>query len=343
MTTALAPRPYLQVHPSRRCQLSCAHCYTSSGPGERAALPADLVARAVRDAAGLGYAELAISGGEPLLYPGLEQVLSAGRAAGLTTSFTTNGLALTRRRLERLGPLVDLVAVSVDGVPASHDALRGSARAFSTLLARLPLVRAAGVPLGIITTLTLANAHELPWLVGFAAKQDAALLQVHPLDGQGRATEGLLGARPDAVELAAALVVARLLAPPGLDVHVDAVLRAQLAAWPERFCATGVVGTGDLGSWLPSLVVEPDGTVVPLTYGMDRRFALGNLADAPLPDLAACWLRTSAPAFAEAVRLAHQDVLATGAEVVFWFEALAQAMSRRREGADPGAPLSTAS
>src|SRR5215212_9230707 len=113
--------------------------------------------------------------------------------------------------------------------------MRAHDRAFATMAARLPGLRASGIPFAFITTLTLHNAHELPWLMDFAAEQGAAMLQVHPLDGRGRAVEGLLDQRPDAVELGAALLAAAAFAPAGLVVHVDAVLREQLAEWPERF------------------------------------------------------------------------------------------------------------
>jgi MoaA/NifB/PqqE/SkfB family radical SAM enzyme len=327
MTVAPAPRPYLQVHPSRRCNLRCRHCYTSSGPDERAALPVHVLTGAVADAAELGYGELSVSGGEPLLYPGLEELLRAAREHGMATTVTTNGMALSPRRAQRLRPLVDLVAISIDGIPASHDAMRDRPGAFATTAARLPALREAGIPFAFITTLTQHNAHELPWLVDFAVEQGAAMLQVHPLDGRGRAVEGLLGARPDATELGMALLAARLLAPPGLVVHVDAVLREQLAAFPERFCASGYAGSPRLGEWVPSLVVEPDGTVVPLTYGLNRAFALGDLAEASLARLAARWHAERAPAFAAGARRAYEAVLAGAAQVVFWFEAFTELMA----------------
>jgi MoaA/NifB/PqqE/SkfB family radical SAM enzyme len=331
MDAAPAPRPYLQVHPSRRCNLRCRHCYTASGPDERDALPVAALAGAVSDAAGLGYVELAVSGGEPLMYDGLEELLAAARDAGLATSVTTNAMALTPRRLARLRPLVDLLAVSVDGTPASHDRMRAHDRAFATMAARLPGLRDSGIPFAFITTLTLHNAHELPWLMDFAEAEGAALLQVHPLDGRGRAVDGLLGDRPDAVELGAALLAAAAFAPPGLVVHVDAVLREQLAAWPERFAALGSAADPRLASWLPSLVVEPDGAVVPLTYGLDRRFALGSLAGpgtAPLRELAASWVGGGdAAVFAGAVRRAWQRVVAGPAEIVFWFEELTRLLA----------------
>lgn len=317
----------LQVHPSRWCQLQCRHCYTSSGPDQRDALPVDVLEQAVREAAGLGFGTLSVSGGEPLLYPGLAGLLATGQRAGLRTAFTTNALGLSARRVAELAPVTDLVAVSVDGMPTSHDLMRGRRGAFDVMRSRLTHLRAAGVRFGFITTLTQHNVHELDWLIDFAVAEGAAQLQVHPLDGQGRALEELPGARPDVVELAVALLAAAATAPPQLRVLVDVTRRDELAAHPAAYGASGADGDhppAQLGSWLPSLVVEPDGWLSPLTYGLHRRWGLGSLRDGGLPELAARWVESGAPALLDAVADARARVLTSGTPLLLWTEALRQ-------------------
>ena len=118
--TGLAP--VLQVHPSRRCNLACSHCYSASGPHVDDAVPKSLLLAAIRDAAALGYRHVAISGGEPLLSPDLPAILKRARSLEMRTSLTTNGLLLGQsRRWERIAPLVDMVAVSIDGTAEEHD------------------------------------------------------------------------------------------------------------------------------------------------------------------------------------------------------------------------------
>ncbi len=58
-------RSILQVHPSRRCNLRCKHCYSDSGPDVDATMELGQLLRLVDDAAGLGYDVLSVSGGEP--------------------------------------------------------------------------------------------------------------------------------------------------------------------------------------------------------------------------------------------------------------------------------------
>src|SRR5215208_1447118 len=158
----------LQIHPTRRCNLRCMHCYSSSGPEERAELDLTLLREAVTDASNEGYTVAGISGGEPLLYKPLSQLLQHARERGMITTVTSNGMLLDERRLQALHGVVDLLAISLDGVPASHNRNRASERAFETMASRLEGVRNSEIPFGFIFTLTLHNLHELDWVANFA-------------------------------------------------------------------------------------------------------------------------------------------------------------------------------
>src|SRR3569832_325830 len=81
----------VQIHPTRRCNLRCLHCYSSSSPDERAMLDHTLLCNALSDAAAAGYNWASISGGEPLMYPQLATLLRHARSAGMQTALSTNG------------------------------------------------------------------------------------------------------------------------------------------------------------------------------------------------------------------------------------------------------------
>jgi len=304
MTAPTGAHRILQVHPSLRCNLRCLHCYSSSGPEERGGVePATLLA-AAGDAAEEGFDVLSVSGGEPLLYAGLGALLDGAHALGMRTTVVTNGMLLDARRLEVLAGRADVLAISLDGTPESHDRMRGSPRAFDRMASRLEGVRRAGIPFGFIFTLTFRNAHELEWAAAFAARQGAALLQVHPLEEFGRAGHMLPGLEPDDVEMAVAwLELHRLRAlHPGLRIHADLVDFEEARGRPEALLADGPREgwlTAPLADLVSPLVVEADGTVVPLQYGLARPYALGNVRDARLRDLARDWKRERYPAFAD--------------------------------------------
>jgi MoaA/NifB/PqqE/SkfB family radical SAM enzyme len=189
----------LQIHPTRRCNLRCLHCYSSSGPEESSELSLTLLCNALTDASKEKYTVAGISGGEPLLYKPLRELLEHAHQCGMITTVTSNGMLLTERRLETLRGVVDLLAISLDGGPASHNRMRASERAFEMMAARLDGVRRSGIPFGFIFTLTQHNLHELDWVANFALEQGAKLLQIHPLEEVGRANTFLPGVRPDKI------------------------------------------------------------------------------------------------------------------------------------------------
>lgn len=307
----------LQVHPSRRCNLRCRHCYSSSGPRVSDEVELDVLLRAVADAQVLGYDVLAVSGGEPLLYRGLLPLLRFARGLGMRNVVTSNGMLLTSRRLSELVGLVDVLAVSLDGGPETHKWMRGDQRAWTTMVGRLPAVRDSGISFGFITTLTMHNAHELEFVVDMAARWGAALVQVHPLEPDG-AGKALTAAVPDSTELGYAFFEARRLSiVHGVPIQVDLVTQADLRTAPERFLVQERAPGVSLGRWLTPLVVETDGTVVPLSYGFGRDYALGNLLRAPLVTLADEW--DSEP-FRRMASEVYLDLVNRGVAFSNWYE-----------------------
>src|ERR1051325_1619394 len=99
----------LQLHPTRRCNLRCRHCYSSSGPEERDELDVALLCEALSDAQAEGYTVAGFSGGEPLLYKPLRTALEHARTCGMTTTVTSNGMLLDAQRLEILQGTVCLL------------------------------------------------------------------------------------------------------------------------------------------------------------------------------------------------------------------------------------------
>jgi MoaA/NifB/PqqE/SkfB family radical SAM enzyme len=325
----------IQLHPTRRCNLRCLHCYSDSGPDQRAELAPEILCGALDDAAAEGYGIASFSGGEPLLYGPLATVLDHAHACGLVTAVTSNGMLLTDRAIGRLAGRADLLAISLDGTPASHNRMRAHRRAFESMAKRLDAVRRSGIPFGFIFTLTQHNVDELDWVARFAREEGAGLLQVHPLEGVGRARTQLPGSEPDETEsLFAHLEAVRLREESAEDlaIQVDIADVRHLVAEPERvFAGEAPSEQGGLAQLISPLVVETDGTVTPLQYGFARRYSLGRLQDAPLCRMARSWRGRGLGEFRALCRDVHAELTAPGApRFANWYEVVGRRAAERR-------------
>jgi MoaA/NifB/PqqE/SkfB family radical SAM enzyme len=319
--------PSIQLHPTRRCNLRCLHCYSESAPDVAEQLDIEVLRPVIADAAALGYRVAAVSGGEPLTYEALPALLRAAHDHGLVTTVTTNGMLLDKRRLAWLEADADLVAISLDGVPESHDAMRASERAFEVMQSRLAGLRASGVPF----TLTCHNVDELDWVAAFAVRAGASLLQIHPLESVGRAVVALDGSVPDGQENACALVEAARIrdAYAGrIQVQLDLATRPALLGHPEKVFACDGDPCGELtpADLLSPLVLEPSGLVVPMEFGFPRAWALGNIHDRPLRDLATAWIEARYPAFRSLCRQVYDSLMhEPETSIVNWYDHLRRA------------------
>jgi MoaA/NifB/PqqE/SkfB family radical SAM enzyme len=290
-----------------------------------------LLRDAITDASQSGYSVVSFSGGEPLLYQDLPSLLRHAHDCGVVTTVTTNGMLLDERKLQSLVGAADLIAISLDGKPKSHNLMRASKHAFSGMLARLPGLRASGIPFGFIFTLTQYNLDELEWVANFALEQGASLLQIHPLEDVGRARLRLPGERPDHIEAAYAMIEGLRLREEFADrmyVQVDLIHRELMAAEPARVFADEVVETSDclpFAELVSPLIIEPDGEVVPIEYGFARQYSVGNLNQAGLFELMERWRRNNLLEFRALCRRVYQ-VTTQPAELPFfnWYETLCE-------------------
>lgn len=115
-----------QVIPVRRCNLACTYC----NEYDRTSAPVDTeeMLRRIDRLTELGASIITFSGGEPTLHPELDRLIVRVRERGAIATLITNGLLLTRERIEALNHAgLDYLQISIDNVvpdPTSHKSLR---------------------------------------------------------------------------------------------------------------------------------------------------------------------------------------------------------------------------
>ncbi|MDR2455600.1 MAG: radical SAM protein, partial [Deltaproteobacteria bacterium] len=156
-------KPVVVWNMTRNCNLFCLHCYASatSGPAEDE-LGEEESVRLVSDLISFGVPVILFSGGEPLTHPRLFGLVEQATRGGVRAVLSTNGLLLGReeaRRLKKAG--LSYVGVSLDGLEAPHDRLRGLEGAFRDALKAIRIAREEGLKVGLRLTLTKSNHLDL--------------------------------------------------------------------------------------------------------------------------------------------------------------------------------------
>ncbi|HEX8815987.1 MAG TPA: radical SAM protein [Terriglobales bacterium] len=103
------------IIPIRRCNLSCTYCneFDDFSPP----VPTDEMFRRIDKLAELGTSVITISGGEPLLHPQLDEIISRIRLHGMVAGLITNGYFLMPDRIQRLNRAgLEWLQISIDNV-----------------------------------------------------------------------------------------------------------------------------------------------------------------------------------------------------------------------------------
>ncbi|MEW9518832.1 radical SAM protein [Streptomyces tubercidicus] len=174
------------------CNLDCVFCYNPWRPGSWKSKPLDAEKyfRVVNSIISkLKFRHVTLSGGEPLMYPLLPELLALIRSRGCESiGMTTNGRSMTRGRLKAL-TTAGLTHMSVpvhSHQPAVHDRL-ANGRSWTSAVRALAL----GVEYGITTTMscvvTSVNTHHIGQVVAIAQQLGlhAIILNCIHATGQG--------------------------------------------------------------------------------------------------------------------------------------------------------------
>src|SRR6187431_181644 len=114
---ALSTRHPIMAHiiPIRRCNLSCTYCNEYDDYSKP--VPIDVMDARLNKLADLGTRIITFSGGEPLLHPDLDHLISTVRKRGLIAGMITNGYNLMPDRIQRLNRAgLDHLQISIDNV-----------------------------------------------------------------------------------------------------------------------------------------------------------------------------------------------------------------------------------
>jgi len=128
---------YVEISPVSFCNHRCLFCGLDFAQGERISLDTAVTCRSLQEMSQLGVKSIMFAGeGEPLLHPGLPEMVAAAKEGGLDVSITTNGSLGTAELWRHLVPHLSWLRFSVDaGSPEVYAKVHGvGATAFASTL-----------------------------------------------------------------------------------------------------------------------------------------------------------------------------------------------------------------
>ncbi len=176
---------------TRKCDLKCLHCYTSSGDPDPNELSTDEAKGVISEIAATGAHLLIFDGGEPLLREDLPELVKHAAGSGIRPVLGSNAMNMSRemaRTLKRAGLLA--VQISLDGDNAkTHDHLRGLPGAWEKTMQGIKNCAEEGLGFQLAPLMHPANFNQLDAIVEIARANRANAVEIFDFVSSGRGRE----------------------------------------------------------------------------------------------------------------------------------------------------------
>lgn len=178
-----------------RCNEHCFHCGSNCSSDSIDGMPKEKyleVLKDVRDNIPGKLPQICLTGGEPLLRKDLFELMAEGKEMGFRYSMTSNGTLITREKARLLRENgLRTIAVSIDGLPDTHDCIRGLNGAFRMAMQGIENLLSEGglKTVQVTTVVNHESIHELPALYRILEEKDIDSWRVIGPEPIGRALQ----------------------------------------------------------------------------------------------------------------------------------------------------------
>ena len=296
-------RPVIFWNLTDRCNLSCTHCYSRSGPGCGSGdeLTTAEARTFIDDLAASNVPLVIFTGGEPLVRPDIWELAEYSRENGIKTALSTNGTLITdevAKKIKRSG--IEYAGISLDGATAAtHDRFRNTPGAFDQAVAAFACCRKAGVRCGVRVTLTTENRDELGALVDLARDLRASRFCLYWLVPCGRGSDAYERLQVNAPDVTRALTLlygkakkipAEEMEFLTVDAPQDCIHLLQSMEQdhaPDLEDARELLASlnGGCSAGIRVANVDPRGNVYPCQFARIPEFLIGNIRERPFSSL----------------------------------------------------------
>jgi radical SAM protein with 4Fe4S-binding SPASM domain len=173
-----------------KCDLACRHCGSRAGHSRGDELTTEQCLDLVRQMAALGVKEVTLIGGEAYLRDDWTDIVREIRKCGMQATMTSGGRGITKERAQIAAEAgLQSVSISIDGLGATHDRLRGVEGSFRSAVEALRNLRAAGIRVACNTQINRLSVPDLPEVLELIAKEGVHSWQIQLTVAMGRAVD----------------------------------------------------------------------------------------------------------------------------------------------------------
>ncbi len=150
---------YLEL--TRACNLKCIHCLNNSGIKQKDELTKEDLLKLIKNFSSHGVQEIRFTGGEPLLFNGIYDLIKFATEEGICTSLGTNGTLVTKevaKKLKESG--LKKVVVSIDGNKKIHDKIRGK-KNYQKAMNGLKYLQKNGINVRVNSVIMKSNMEDV--------------------------------------------------------------------------------------------------------------------------------------------------------------------------------------
>lgn len=267
------PSPYrMDLALTYRCQNDCDHCYNETK--EKKELSVEQWKTIISRLWDEGIPHIVFTGGEPTLYPGLDQLIAKSEEFGQVTGLITNG-----RSLGKPGYLRELVKLGLDHVQITvlsnsedrHDKLTGATGSWKETIQGLKTALAEDLYVSTNTTIMRKNLKDVEATMRFLIELGVKNIAFNVIirSGKGESVEG--------ISFDEMCGILKRLKAIGDESGINMIWYS-----PTPYCEFNPVNQGfgikQCTACSINMAVEPDGTVLPCQSYYEP---LGNILTDP--------------------------------------------------------------
>jgi len=186
------PLEQIYFYLTEGCNLACRHCWLSPKLENKniiyPTLSKELFKSILEQAMPMGLKAVKLTGGEPLMHPGINEILKIVKERKISLFIETNGVLCTPELSKEIASAKKaFVSVSIDGADAeTHEWVRGVKGSFNAALGGIRNLVNAGIKPQIILTVMKHNKNQLEALVHLAESLEAESVKFNLAQPTGR-------------------------------------------------------------------------------------------------------------------------------------------------------------